>query len=136
MAGGLTYFGAGQILKHILRAEVPTYPATVYMRLLTSPTTKGSPGTESTYGSYARLALVRSTSLFSDPVLTGRSTNLTPLTFATPTTAGADLVSFDLVNTSSGAFTETYLFGSILPVRTIVVGKVLRFAIGVLEVTA
>ena len=136
MAGGLTYLGAQFTLRHILRAEVPTYPATFYLRLLTAPSTKGASGTESTYGSYSRLALVRSTSLFSDPVLTGRSSNSTVLTFPTPTTSGADLVGFDIVNTSSGAFTQTYVFGSILPQRSIVVGKVLRFSVGALVVTA
>ncbi len=136
MSGGLTYFGASQFLKHVLRGEVPTYPATMYMRLLTSPTTKGSSGAETNYGAYARLALIRSTSLFSDPLLTGRSTNLIVFTFPSPTSLDSDLVSFDLVNTSSGAFTETYLFGSILPARSIVVGKTLRFSIGSLEVTA
>lgn len=137
MPGGLTQFGAGQVLKHILRAEVPTYPATIYLRLLTSPSTKGASGTETAYGAYARLALVRSTSLFTDPLLTGRSTNALVFTFPTPTSLGAgDLVSFDFVNTSSGAFTETYLFGSILPARSVVVGKVLRFSVGALVCTA
>lgn len=137
MAGGLTYLGAQFTLKHILRAEVPTYPATIYLRLLTSPSTKGASGTETAYGAYARLALVRSTSLFTDPVLTGRSSNALVFTFPTPTGLGAgDLVSFDFVNTSSGAFTETYLFGSILPARSVVVGKVLRFSVGAMVCTA
>ncbi len=137
MAGGLTALGAQLLLKHFLRAEVPTYPATVYLRLLVTPSTKGSSGTETTYGSYARLALVRGTTLFTDPVLTGRSTNAVVLTYPTPTSLGnGNLVSFDIVETASGAFTATYLFGSILPARSIVVGKVLRFSVGAMEVTA
>lgn len=137
MAGGATYYTAGEILDFVLRAVSPTISATVYLRLLTSPSTKGTSGTETAYGAYTRLALVRGTSLFTAPLLTGRSTNVSALIFPAPTTLGAgDLVAFDIVNTSTGAFTETYLYGSITPSRTVVVGKVLRFPAGTLLVTA
>jgi hypothetical protein len=40
------------------------------------------------------------------------------------------------VNTASGAFTETYLFGVVQPARSIVLGKRVRFPSGALVVTA
>lgn len=137
MPGGLTFFSAGQLLNHILRAVVPTYPATMYIRLLTTPSSKGVSGTETTYGGYARVAIVRGTGAFTDPLLTGRSTNVAALTFPQAASAGAgDLVAFDIVNTSAGVFTETYLYGNISPTRSVTVGKTVRFPIGALEVTA
>lgn len=137
MSGGLTSVGAREILDFILRGVSPTIPATVYLRLLTTPSTKTSSGTETTYGSYTRLGLVRGTSLFTDPVLTSRSTNVSALEFPAPSSSDDDIVGFDIVNTSSGAFTETYLFGPVQPRRSVVVGtRPLRFPPGSLLVTA
>lgn len=136
MAGGLTALGAREILDFILRGVSPTIPATVYLRLLETPSTKTTSGTETAYGAYARLALVRGTSLFTDPILTSRSTNVDPLEFPVPTSSDDDIVAFDIVNTASGAFTETYLFGAVSPARSIVVGKRVRFPSGSLLVTA
>jgi hypothetical protein len=136
MAGGATSLGAGQILNFYLRAIAPTVGATVYMRLLKTPSTKTSSGTEEAYGAYARLALVRGVGLFTDPLLTSRSVNVAELEFPTPSSPDDDAVAFDIVNTASGAFTETYLFGNVQPTRSIVVGKRLRFPAGALTVTA
>lgn len=137
MAGGLTALGAREILDFILRGVSPTIAATVYLRLLTTPSTKTSSGTETIYGSYARLALVRNTSLFTDPLLTSRSTNVSVLEFPAPSSLDDDIVGFDIVNTASGAFTETYLFGNVQPHRSIVVStRPLRFPAGSLLVTA
>ena len=136
MSGGLTAVGAREVLDFILRGVSPSVAATVYLRLLTTPSTKTTSGVESAYGSYARLALVRGTSLFTDPGLTSRSTNVDPLEFPVPSSPDDDIVAFDIVNTSSGAFTETYLFGNVSPARSIVVGKRVRFPSGSLLVTA
>lgn len=134
MSGGLTALGAREILDFILRAVVPTMAATVYLRLLETPSTKTTSGIETAYGAYARLALVRGTSLFTDPVLTSRSTNVDPLEFPIPTSSDSDIVAWDLVNTASGAFTEAYLYGVVSPKRSIVVGKRVRFPSGSLLV--
>lgn len=134
---GLTALGAREVLDFVLRGVSPTIPGTVYLRLLTTPSTKTTSGTETTYGNYARLALVRSTSLFTDPLLTSRSTNVDPLQFPAPSSLDDDIVAFDIVNTSSGAFTETYLYGFVRPSRSIVVGtQLLKFPNGTLVVTA
>lgn len=135
MAGGATSYTAGEILNLILRAVSPTFPATMYLRLLTTPSTKTTSGTEATFGAYARIPLVRATSLFTNPLLTGRSTNVDPITTDVPSSGGADIVGFDLVNTASGAFTETYLFGTVTPARSVVIGKRIRFPANSMEVT-
>ena len=137
MSGGLTSIGAREILDFVLRGVAPSIPATVYLRMLTTPSTKTSSGTETNYGSYARLALVRGTSLFTDPGLTSRSTNVGILEFPAPSSPDDDLVAWDIVNTSSGAFTESYLFGVIQPHRSVIVGtRPIRFPSGALLVTA
>lgn len=137
MAGGASAKAAQQILNFYLRGIAPTVGATVYMRLLTTPSTKTSSGTETNYGSYTRLALVRATSLFTDPLLTSRSVNVDPLLFPAPSSPDDNIVAFDIVNTASGAFTETYLFGNVNPSRSIIVGtRLVRFPSGTLIVTA
>lgn len=128
--------GAREILDFILRGVSPTIAATVYLRLLETPSTKTSSGVETAYGAYARLALVRGTSLFTDPLLTSRSTNVDELEFPVPSSIDDDIVAWDLVNVASGAFTETYLFGNVSPARSIIVGKRVRFPSGSLLVTA
>lgn len=136
MAGGLTALGAREILDFLLRGVSPTVASTVYLRLLKTPSTKTSSGTESAFGAYARIPLVRSTSLFTDPLLTSRSTNVSAIETAVATSTDDDIVAFDIVNTASGAFTETYLFGNVTPARSITVGKRVRFPAGALVVTA
>jgi hypothetical protein len=136
MAGGLAVIGTREVLDFVLRGVLPTIPGTVYMRLLETPSTITTSGTETSYGAYTRLPMVRNTSLFTDPGLTSRSTNVGSLVFGTPTSADNDLIAWDWVNTASGAFTETYLRGVIQPARSVVVGKPIRFPAGSLLVTA
>lgn len=137
MAGGLTALGAAQVINFYLRGIAPSLPATMFLRMLTTPSTKTTSGIETVYGSYAREPLVRGTSLFTDPLLTSRSTNVSELLLPAPSSPDDDIVAFDIVNTSSGAFTETYLFGIVQPHRSIIVGtRPLRFPPGSLIVTA
>lgn len=136
-SGGATALGAQMILNLFLRGVAPTLPATMYLRLLTTPSTKTSSGTETVYGNYGRLAMVRGLLLFTDPLLTSRSTNVSILEFPAPSSSDGDLISWDLVDTASGAFTETYLFGNIQPRRSVIVGtRPIRFPAGSLVVTA
>ncbi len=136
MAGGATALGAQQILNFYLRGITPTLGATIYLRLLTTPSTKTSSGTETVYGNWARIPLVRSTTLFTDPLLTSRSVNVDPLEAPTPSSTDSDLIAFDIVDTASGAFTATYLFGVIQPARSIIVAKRLIFPSSAMIVTA
>jgi len=136
LAGGLTALGAREVLDFVLRGVSPTIAATVYLRLLKTPSTKTSSGTETAFGGWVRIPLVRGTSLFTDPALTSRSTNVDPILTAVATSLDDDIVAFDIVNTASGAFTETYLFGNVVPARSIVVGKRITFPSGTFLVTA
>lgn len=136
MAGGATALGAQQILNFYLRGVAPTLGATVYLRLLTTPSTKTSSGTESSFGNYARIPLVRALTLFTDPLLTSRSTNVAALQTDVASSLDDDIVAFDIVDTASGAFTETYLFGNVTPARSIVIGKRVKFPAGSMVVTA
>ena len=136
MAGGLTSQGAAQVINFYLRGVTPTLGATVYLRLLTTPSTKTSSGTESGFGNYARIPLVRGLTLFTDPLLTSRSTNVAALQTDPASSLDDDIVAFDIVNTASGAFTETYLFGVVTPARSITINKRVKFSAGSLIVTA
>lgn len=136
MSGGLTSLGAREILDFLLRGVSPTVASTVYLRLLKTPSTKTSSGTETTFGAYARIPIVRGTGTFTDPALTSRSTNVNTLQTDPATSLDDDLIAWDLVNTASGAFTETYLFGNIVPARSIVINKRITFPPGSLVVTA
>lgn len=133
---GLTALGARKILDFLLRGVSPTVAGTVYLRLLTTPSTKTSSGTETNFGGWARIPLVRGTGLFTDPALTSRSTNVGTLQTGPPTSLGDDIIAFDIVNTASGAFTETYLFGNVVPRVTVVLNKAITFPPGSLVVTA
>lgn len=134
--GGLTALGAREILDFVLRGVSPTIAATVYMRLLKTPSTKTSSGTETAFGGWARIPLVRGTSLFTDPLLTSRSTNVSTLQTPVATSLDDDIVAFDIVNAASGVFTETYLFGNVVPARSIVINKRIVFPPGTMVVTA
>lgn len=136
MAGGLTAFGAAQVINFYLRGVAPSLGATLYLRLLTTPSTKTSSGTESSFGAYARIPLVRGLTLFTDPLLTSRSTNVAALQTNVATSLDDDIVAFDIVNTASGAFTETYLHGVVTPARSITIGKRVKFPAGSMVVTA
>lgn len=133
---GLTALGAREILDFLLRGVSPTVAGTVYLRLLTTPSTKTSSGTETNFGGWARIPLVRGTGLFTDPALTSRSTNVGTLQTSPPTSLDDDIIAFDIVNTASGAFTETYLFGNVVPRVTVVLNKAITFPPGTLVVTA
>ena len=124
------------MLNFYLRGITPTLGATVYLRLLTTPSTKTTSGVESAFGAYARIPLVRGLTLFTDPLLTSRSTNVDPIETATALSLDDDIVAFDIVNTASGPFTETYLFGVVQPARSIIVNKPVRFPSGSMIVTA
>lgn len=135
MSGGASIYTANEMLNLFLRGITPTFPATWYMRLLITSSSKTVSGTETNYGNYARLAMVRGTSLFSAPA-NGQSTNSNILQFASPSNLGnGNLTAWDFVNTAAGAFTETYLYGLIIPSRTLIVGKPVKFPAGSLLIT-
>lgn len=135
MAGGASFYTANEMLDLFLRGVAATFPATWHMRLLVTPTTKVVSGTETNYAGYARLAMTRGTSLFSAPA-NGQSSNSNLLQFPSANSLGnGNLVAWDFVNTAAGPFTETYLYGLIIPSRTLIVGKPVKFPAGSLLIT-
>ena len=127
---------ADEILNLYYRGVVPTIGTDLYLRLLVAPSTRAGGGTETTYGGYARLALPRGTSIFSNSPANGRLVNAVVLTFGQATTVGnGDLVAFDTVDTASGAVNKIYNGGPIVPAKSVVVGKNPTFRISSLEIT-
>lgn len=135
MPGWTGYTLANEIENFIYRGQAITIGATLYMRLLVVPSTRSGGGTETNYAGYARKAFARDTSIFAAPA-NGFLTNSVAFEFPTATSLGnGDLVWFDFVDTSSGAFTKLYNGGPISPAKTIVIGKPPKFGIGKLQIT-
>lgn len=137
MPGFSGYTLASEIENFIYRGQAITIGATLYLRLLVSPSSRAGGGTETNFSGYARLALPRdTTSIFTSAPSNGRLTNGVALTFPVPTTTGnGDLVAFDIVDTSSGAFAKLYNGGPVQPAKSVVIGKAPTFRIGALEIT-
>lgn len=137
MPGFSGYTLAGEIENFIYRGQAITIGATLYLRLLVSPSSRAGGGTETNYSGYARLALPRDTmTYFTSAPSNGRLSNGVLLAFPVPTTVGnGDLVAFDIVDTSSGAFTKLYNGGPIQPAKSVAIGKAPQFRIGALVIT-
>lgn len=137
MPGFSGYTLANEIENFIYRGQSITIGATLYLRLLVSPSSRSGGGTETNYAGYARLALPRdTTSIFTAAPSNGRLANGVVLSLPVPTTVGnGDLVAFDIVDTSSGAFAKLYNGGPVQPAKAVVIGKAPTFRIGALVVT-
>lgn len=127
---------ANEILNFLYRGTAITIGANLYLRLLVAPSTRSGGGTETNYGGYARLQIVRGTSLFGTASTVGFLTNTIEIEFPEATTLGnGDLLAFDVVDTASGAFTKVYNGGPILPPKALVVGRNPTFGVGKLQFT-
>lgn len=137
MPGFSGYTTASEIENFIYRGVSITIGATLYLRLLVSPSSRAGGGTETNYTGYTRLALPRdTTTYFTSAPSNGRLTNGVILTFPVPTTVGnGDLLAFDIVDTASGAFAKLYNGGPISPAKSVVIGKAPQFRIGALVLT-
>src|SRR5678815_477969 len=113
MAGFAGYTMADEILNFYYRGVAISASANLYLRLLVEPSSRLGGGTETNYSGYARLALLRGTTIFGASV-NGRMANSVILSFGTAITFGnGDLVAFDIVDTPSGAFAKVYNGGPI-----------------------
>lgn len=128
---------AHEIENFIYRGVAITIEGTLYMRLLVSPSQRTGGGTETNYGSYARLAFVRdTTTIWTVAPSGGLLTNGVQIAFPSPSTTGnGDLVWFDFVDTPSGTFTKVYNGGPISPADPVEVGKPPTFAPGKCQIT-
>jgi hypothetical protein len=133
MAGWCGFTTADEILNFFYRGTAISIGSNLYIRLLVAPSNRGGGGTETSYGGYARLVLPRGTTIFGSSS-NGQMSNTVLLEFPSPSTIGnGELNSFDIVNTSSGAFTKIYNGGPILPAKAIEIGKPPKFGIGRLQ---
>lgn len=133
MPGFAGYTMANELLDFFYRGVAISVGGTLYLRLLTAPSSRDGGGTETNYGGYARLALPRSAAVFTSAAATGQLRNGVTLSFPTVTAPGNGLfVAFDVVDTPSGAFTKVYNGGPISPPRAEVVGRAPVFRVGAL----
>lgn len=137
MPGWASFNLANEIENFVYRGIPITIDATLYMRLLVSPSSRAGGGTETNYGAYARLAFTRDTSsIWTIAPTNGLLVNGIELAYPSPTTIGnGDLVWFDFVNSASGAFTKLYNGGPISPATAVEVGRPPKFGPGKLQIT-
>lgn len=136
MAGFFGYTLSNEILNFIFRGTAISIGANLWLRLLVAPSSRAGGGTETNYGGYARLQLPRDATVFTIASTVGFLTNGVILEFPTANSLGnGDLIAFDAVDTSSGAFTKLYPGGPIVPARAVEVGKPPKFKAGSLIIT-
>jgi hypothetical protein len=138
MSGWASYNMAEEILNFYYRGIPISIGGSLYLRLLVEPSSRSGGGIETDYGGYSRKELPRdSASIFSVSPTNGRLTNGVIITMDTvPTGPGnGELSAFDIVDTPSGAFSKIYNGGPIVPTKTVVVGKAIKFRVGALIIT-
>ncbi len=137
MSGWLGLSSSDDVLNFLYRGTTISIPGSLWMRLLTAPSSRAGGGTEADFGGYTRKQFPRDGTMFTSASSgAGKLVIGVLLDFGSPVTAGSgQLVWFDFVNTSSGAFTKLYHGGPIAPARTVEVGRPLRFQPGSLILT-
>ena len=137
MSGWLGLASADEVLNFLYRGTSISIGGTLWMRLLVAPSSRSGGGTETNFSGYARKPFPRDGTMFTVASSgVGRLANGTLLDFGTPGSAGnGQLVWFDFVDTSAGAFTKLYHGGQISPARTVTVGQPVRFSAGSLILT-
>ncbi len=135
MAGFCGYTMSAEIMDFFYRGVAISISANLYLRLLVEPSSRSGGGTETNYGGYTRMPLLRGTTIFG-ATSNGRMTNSAALSFGSAVSAGnGELVAFDIVDTPSGAFVKLYNGGPIIPAKAIAVGKRPTFRAGALIIT-
>ena len=137
MSGWMGFSGADDVLNFLYRGTAISIPGSLWMRLLIAPSSRAGGGTETDFSGYARKQFPRDGTLFTSASSNaGKLVIGVTLDFGNPGSAGSgQLVWFDFVDTSSGAFTKLYHGGSISPARSVEVGRPLRFPAGSLVLT-
>lgn len=136
MAGFAGYTMADEILNFFYRGTTITIGASLWLRLLVSPSSRSGGGTETNYGGYARYEIVRGTALFGSASANGQLLSTVQIILPVATTVGnGDLNSFDIVDTASGAFTKLYNGGPVVPPKAVIVGRAPTFDVGKLIMT-
>jgi hypothetical protein len=136
MAGWLGFTVSDEVYNFLYRGVPITIGANLYLRLLVAPSSRSGGGTETNYSGYSRLTLPRNTTIFSASS-NGRITNSGIIQVGTDALSlgNGQLVAFDVVDTPSGAFNKVYNGGPILPAKSIVLNKPVKFRAGALVFT-
>lgn len=137
MAGWVGLTTGDELLNFLYRGTAISIGGTLYMRLLVAPSSRAGGGTETDFSGYARKPFPRDGTLFTSASNNaGRLVIGVTLDFGTAGSAGnGQLVWFDFVDTSSGAFSKLYHGGVISPARSVTVGQPVRFSAGSLILT-
>ena len=135
MPGFIGFEVANEIYDFLYGGVAIDIETDLYLRLLVEPSSRSGGGTETNYSGYTRYTVTRDGSVFA-ATANGRIANSAQIEFPSPSTVGnGNLVFFDLVDTSSGAFTKIYNGGPILPAKIVQVGKKPTFRAGKLVFT-
>lgn len=137
MAGWVGLTTGDELLNFLYRGTAISIGGTLYMRLLVAPSSRAGGGTETDFNGYARKPFPRDGTLFTSASSNaGRLVIGVTLDFGIAGSAGnGQLVWFDFVDTSSGAFSKLYHGGVISPARSVTVGQPVRFSAGSLILT-
>lgn len=137
MAGSKSNYLENRILDAVLGGPTFSLPATVYVALSTAAYSEAATGASMTEVSssgtaYARVALTNNTTNW--PSASGGSkANGTAITFPTATASWGSVLSFYIVDASSGG--NVLYGGDLAAPRTIASGDTASFAIGALTIT-
>jgi hypothetical protein len=120
-------FLENSLIDHIFRGQTYTPPATIHVGLLTASAADGSPGTEVTGGSYARVAVTASLANFAGTQsagstaassgTSGATSNNGVITFPAPTANWGSVTHFALFDASTGG--NLLFYGALSTAKTV-----------------
>lgn len=103
LAGAMMDYLENALINHVFRGTAYTAPATIYVGLSSTSCSDSSPGTEITGGSYARVGIASGAGTWAATNGTnGTTSNVSTVTFATPSAGWGTVTSVVLYDASSG----------------------------------
>ncbi len=141
----LTDFAENKLVDALFRAQTLGAPATQYWALFTAAPGETGGGTETTYGSYARVAVTASLANWAGTQSSGSTTassgtggqtsNNAAITFPSPTSGPATLTHFAMMDASTAG--NMWMYATLTASRTVNNGDAApSFAIAALTATA
>jgi hypothetical protein len=132
MANNIADYLENKLLEHSVGKTSFTMPS-VWLALFTAAPGESGGGTEVSGGSYARLALAGADWASASG---GSISNANALTFATATADWGTIVGIALIDSSSAAGSNNYLwYGTLTTNRAVQTGDTFRFAAGTLTLS-
>jgi hypothetical protein len=132
-----------KLIDQIFRGQAFTFPATVYIGLLTAAPTDAGGGTEVTGGAYARASIGSSlanwagtqgagTTVASSGT-SGNTSNNAVISYATPTASWGTVTHFGIYDALSGG--NLLFWGTLTTAKTINIGDIVQFPAASLSFT-